>query len=398
MSIEDRLTKIPGLLRPLEARYTQEPRGRYQGRAALLAAPRTVEDVAEVVCACADTRTPIIPYGGGTGLVGGQIAAEDRPVILTLERMTAIRATYAEENAMVVEAGAILADIHTAAANIDRLFPLTLASQGSARIGGLLATNAGGVNVLRYGNARELCMGIEAVMPDGSIWHGLKRLRKDNAGYDLRNLLIGSEGTLGIITAATLKLAPIPAGEGTAMLTVPSPEAALSLLALARDLMGEGVSAFELISGQGLRFLAEKLPDIRTPFDAPPDWSVLIDVGLPRGLDPTEALGTLFETALAHGLTTTGTIAQSERERADLWSVREHLPEANRRIGAISSHDISVPLSEIPNFIPAATRALTDIGDYRINCFGHVGDGNLHFNVFPQPGRTREDHEVERPD
>ncbi|MGR3468345.1 MAG: FAD-binding oxidoreductase [Shimia sp.] len=398
MTLEDRLNdRLPGVLRPIEPRYTEEPRGRYTSTATLLASPRTTREVAAIVEACVETRTPIIAYGGGTGLVGGQITPEAAPLVLSLERMTAIRAIHPAENAMVVEAGAILSDVQDAARAAGRLFPLTLASQGSARIGGLLATNAGGVNVLRYGNARDLCLGLEAVLPDGSIWHGLKRLRKDNAGYDLRNLLIGSEGTLGIITAATLALAPIPAGQGTALIHVPSPEAALSLLALARDQVGDCVSAFELISGQGFHFLAETLPDLRQPFATPPAWSVLVDLGLPRGLSPEAALTDIYTAAEAAGLATDGVIAQSARERDDLWNLREHLPEANRRIGAISSHDISLPLSEIPPFIPRATQALARVGDYRINCFGHLGDGNLHFNLFPQPGRSRADHEAERP-
>ncbi|MGR3436433.1 MAG: FAD-binding oxidoreductase [Shimia sp.] len=396
------LADLPAdLFREAEARHLEEPRGRYTGTPGLLAQPRDTAQVARIISACAEHGVPVIPYGGGTGLVGGQVAQGTAggppPLILSLERMTAIRATYPTEDVMVVEAGAILADVQAAATGIDRLFPLSLASEGTARIGGILATNAGGVNVLRYGNARDLCLGLEAVLPDGSVWNGLTRLRKDNAGYDLRDLLIGSEGTLGIVTAAALKLAPIPAGEGTALMVVPSPAAALDLLALARARMGEGVSAFELMSRQGLDFLAETLPDIRQPFDAAPAWSALIDVGLPRGLHPATALEDLFAAALDAGLVTDGLVAQSDAQRRDFWAIREHIPEANRRIGAISSHDISVPLSAIPTFVERAGPALARIGEYRINCFGHVGDGNLHYNVFPRPGRSRADHEAERP-
>jgi FAD/FMN-containing dehydrogenase len=377
-------------------RYFEEPRGRWQGQGVVLA-PDSAEGVAQVVRACAAARVPVVPYGGGTGLVGGQIAPDGPvPVILSLERMRAVRGIWPGENVMVVEAGAILQDIHTAAEEAGRLFPLSIASKGSARIGGLLATNAGGVNVLRYGNARDLCLGLEAVLPDGRIWHGLKRLRKDNTGYDLRNLLIGSEGTLGVITAAALRLAPRPAGEGTALMSVAGPQAALDLLALARDHMGEGVSAFELMHRQGLDFLAETLPDIRQPFAVPPEWFVLIDVGLARGLDPAGALEALFAEGVEAGLVSDGVIAQSQAQRHAFWEVREQIPEANRRIGSIASHDISLPLSAIPAFVARGAGVVAGLGDFRINCFGHLGDGNLHYNVFPAPGRTREDHRADR--
>ncbi|SLN48413.1 putative FAD-linked oxidoreductase [Roseovarius gaetbuli] len=377
--------------------YLEEPRGRWQGRAGVVVAPDCTEDVAKIVRAAFEAAVPLVPYGGGTGLVGGQLSPEGAlPVILSLERMRAVRGVYTEENVMVVEAGAILQDIHEAAAKVDRLFPLSIAAKGSARIGGNLATNAGGVNVLRYGNARDLCLGLEAVLPDGQIWHGLKRLRKDNTGYDLRNLLIGSEGTLGVITAAALKLYPRPAGEGTAVMVVRDPRAALDLLALARDHMGEGVSAFELMHRQGLEFLAQELPDIRQPFDTHPEWFVLIEVGLARGLDPASALETLFAEAMEAGLVSDGIIAQSEAQRQAFWEVREQIPEANRRVGSASSHDISLPMGAIPDFVEKGREVIAALGAFRINCFGHLGDGNLHYNVFPMPGKTRADHDAER--
>jgi FAD/FMN-containing dehydrogenase len=310
---------------------------------------------------------------------------------LSLERMTAIRAVHPEENVMLVEAGAILSDIHDAAARVNRLFPLSIAAKGSARIGGMLATNAGGVNVLRYGNARDLCLGLEVVLADGRIWNGLSRLRKDNTGYDLRHLMIGSEGTLGVITAASLRLVPRPAAEGTALMVVDSPAAALTLLSMARDLMGEGVSAFELMHANGLHFLAQMLPDIRQPFAEIPDWFVLIDVGLAHGLDPATALETLFARAVDADLVSDGLIAQSEAQRHQFWEVREQIPQANRRIGAISSHDISLPLGLVADFIARADTLIAAMGDFRINCFGHLGDGNLHYNVFPDHGKTRAD-------
>ncbi|MET4128501.1 FAD-binding oxidoreductase [Roseovarius sp. MBR-6] len=390
------LAVSPGALREAAPRYFEEPRGRWQGHG-MVVAPGSTEEVAAVVRACAAARVPVVPYGGGTGLVGGQICPGGAmPVILSLERMRAVRGLWPEENVIVVEAGAILEEVHGVARGAGRLFPLSIASKGSARIGGLLATNAGGVNVLRYGNARDLCLGLEVVMPDGQIWHGLKRLRKDNTGYDLRNLMIGSEGTLGVITAAALRLAPLPAAEGTAFFVVESPRAALDLLSLARDHLGEGVSAFELMHRQGLEFLAETLPGIRQPFAERPEWFVLVDVGLARGLDPAAALEGLFAAGMEAGLVSDGLIAQSEAQRRDFWEVREQTPEANRRIGSVSSHDMSLPLSVIPEFIERGREVINGIGDFRINCFGHLGDGNLHYNIFPMPGRSRADHMAER--
>jgi len=394
----DLRARLPAaVFRELTPAYLEEPRGRFRGQGALLLAPGRVEEAAEIVRACAAARVGIVPYGGGTGLVGGQIMETGpAPVIVTLERMRAIRAVHADENVLVAEAGCILAEVQAAAEAAGRLFPLSLASEGSARIGGLLSTNAGGLNVLRYGNARDLCLGIEAVLPDGSILKGLKRLRKDNTGYDLRHLLIGAEGTLGLITAAALKLAPRPAATGAALLAVRDPAAALALLAIARDRVGEGISAFELIHRAGLDFLAETMPDLRRPFADPPDWMVLIELGLGAGQDPGAALEDLFAGAFEAGLVADGLVAQSEAQRQDFWTMRETIPLANRRIGAIASHDIALPLSAIPDFIAAAGPALARIGRFRINCFGHLGDGNLHYNVFPLRGETRADHEAQR--
>ena len=395
-----RLQLPEGTLRAPEPRYLEEPRGRYNGQAAAIAMPRTTQEVATLVRAAHDARVAVVPYGGGTGLVGGQIMEADGPLplVISLERMTALRGIYPQENVMTVEAGMVLADVQAAAQEAGRLFPLSLAAEGTARIGGTLATNAGGVNVLRYGNARDLCLGLEAVLPNGEIWHGLSRLRKDNTGYDLRNLLIGAEGTLGIITAAALKLSAIPAEQGTAILSVSSPAAAIDLLALARDQLGETISAFELIHRQGLAFLRETLPDLRLPFDDLPEWCVLVDLGLPKGRAPQDELAALFEGAYEAGLSDDGVIAQSEAQREALWAVREHIPEANRRIGSVSSHDISIPISRIPEFIVEGGKRIAALGDLRINCFGHLGDGNLHYNVFPAQGKDRSAYEHLRSD
>ncbi len=378
--------------------YLEEPRGRYSGTAGLLLAPGSAQEVSAIVTACRDAHVGVIPYGGGTGLVGGQIAENlPAPVIVSLERMTAISAIDPVENVLVCEAGAVLQNVQDAAEGAGRLFPLTLASQGSARIGGNLATNAGGVNVLRYGNTRDLCLGLEAVLPDGSIWNGLTPLRKNNTGYDLRHLLIGAEGTLGIITAASLKLFPRPQAVGAALMAVPDPQAALDLLALAGEQLGGQVSAFELIHRQGLEFLVEVGPEVKAPFAEPPEWMVLIDLGCFAGTVPEEALEVLFAEAFARKLVSDGVIATSLEQRLAFWSIRESIPEANRRIGSVSSHDISVPITRIPEFITRGAKELGKLAEFRINCFGHVGDGNLHYNVFPTRGKSRDDYEAERP-
>ncbi len=395
--IERLKTELPvSALRTPEARYLEEPRGRWVGQALAVIAPATTGEVATVLRIANETRTPVIPYGGGTGLVGGQIMDDGAPPILvSLERMAAIRALDAQAGTMVVEAGAILQNVHSAAEAEGWIFPLTLASQGSARMGGLLATNAGGVNVLRYGNTRDLVLGIEAVLADGTVIAGLSPLRKNNMGYDLRHLLIGSEGTLGIITAASLRLFPMPSARGAALMAVPTPAAALALLRLAQARIGEGISAFEMMGKMGFDFLDEVGPSYRMPLAVVPDWTVLIDLGLAHGR-PEDALEGLFSDAYEAGLVTDGVIAQSEAQRADFWAIRENIPEANRRIGAVSSHDIAVPVASIPDFIARAPALLAKINTFRINCFGHLGDGNLHYNVFPMPGRSRADHAAER--
>ena len=380
-----------------EAKYLEEPRGRFAGQAGLIATPHSTEDVARLIRLASDLNVAVVPYGGGTGLVGGQVAEGALvPLVMSTERMTKVRAVYPQENVLIADAGVILADVQAAAAEAGRLFPLSLAAEGSARIGGNLATNAGGTGVLRYGNARDLCLGVEAVLPDGSIYHGLSRLRKDNTGYDLRHLLIGAEGTLGIITAAALKLFARPSDRAVAMLAVASPQAALSVLECLRNHAGESVSAFELIHRQGYDFLRDTLPDIRRPWDDPPDWSILVELGMSHAGQGIQTLETVFEETVNAGWVSDGMIAQSEAQADAFWSVREHIPEANRRIGSVSSHDISVPLGAMPAFIEEGGRRISRLGAFRINCFGHVGDGNLHYNVFPMPGKSRADHLAER--
>ena len=378
--------------------YLEEPRHLYHGAPTFVARPTSTKQVATVVKAANAARVGIVPYGGGTGLVSGQIAPDSPvPLILSLEKMTAIRAIHAAESTLVAEAGAIVADVQAAAEAENRLFPLSYGAEGTARIGGALSVNSGGLNVLRYGMARNLCLGIEAVLPDGQVLHGLKRLRKDNTGYDLRHLLIGAEGTLGVITAAALALSPRPAARATAFISVASPEAALSLLSLIRDEVGEAVEAFEFFSDAAFTFLTEAFPDLRQPFDAVPQWAVLTEFGMGPGSDPDAAMMRVFEKALEMDLATDGAIAQNEQQRADFWRLREAVPEANRKIGAIASHDISLPLSEIPAIYEEGTKAIQAVVPCRINAFGHMGDGNIHFNAFPPKGENRDDYRKHAP-
>jgi FAD/FMN-containing dehydrogenase len=399
---DDVMTRLAEALPPTALRaptspYLEEPRGRWHGQARVVIAPGDTAEVATCLRLCNETRTPVIPFGGGTGLVGGQLSDEaPAPIVLSLERMRAVRDLDADAGTMVVEAGAVLSDIHATAEAEGWIFPLTLASQGSARLGGLLATNAGGVNVIRYGNARDLVLGIEAVLADGTVIETLSPLRKNNMGYDLRHLLIGSEGTLGVITAASLRLFPKPAQQSAALMVVPDPQAALALLRLSQRQAGGDLSAFELIGRQGLLFLDEVGPETRQPFADRPEWMCLIDLGTGGERPGDDLLEALFAQAADAGLVTDGVIARSGAQRMAFWTLRENIPAANRRIGAVSSHDISLPVALVPRFIAEAPERLSAIDDFRINCFGHLGDGNLHYNVFPRPGRSRNDHENQR--
>lgn len=390
-TLESQLPK--GTIQPADNRYLEEPRGRYFGQPGFVAKPKSTKEVSIIVAACNQARVGVVPYGGGTGLVGGQVFPDGPvPLVLSLERMNAIRDVHAEENVIIAEAGAILQNVQEAAEGKGLLFPLSLASEGSCCIGGNLATNAGGLNVLRYGNTRDLCLGLEAVLPDGQIWNGLTRLRKDNTGYDLRNLLIGSEGSLGVITAAALKLFPRPQNYGTALFTVPSPDAALELLNLSRRVAGNDVSAFELMHRVGLEFLRETLPEVRQPFEDLPEWLVLLDLGVIGSQDCSELLLQIFEDGMERGVVLDGLVAQNATQREQFWAVRERIPQANKRIGSIVSNDVSLPLSEIANFIDEGRRKLEALGNIRLNCFGHLGDGNLHFNVFPAKGKSRDEY------
>lgn len=378
-----------GALEPAEhPRYFEEPRGAWRGLGAVVVRPASVEETRFVVAAAAEARVGLVPWSGGTGLVGGQTQIDGpAPILLSLERLNRVCAASPDDNALVIEAGATLSAAQDAAAAVDRLFPLSLASEGSCTVGGVLSTNAGGVQVLRYGNARELCLGVEAVLPDGAVFHGLHGLRKNNLGFDLRHLLIGAEGTLGVITAAALKLSPRPAARAVALVALESPKAALTLLRRLQSEVGETVSAFELMSATGMAFVEACIEGARIPLESRPPWYALMEVA---DRAPRDGLEAALAAAFEDGVITDAVVAASEAQADQLWRLREETPTANRKIGALASHDVSTPLSALPDFIAAGHAAVAAVDPrLRVNCFGHVGDGNLHFNLFPPEGETR---------
>ena len=372
------------------ASYCTDWRGRYTGRPLCVVLPANSEEVAAIVRACAQARVPIVPQGGNTGLVGGA-TPRGGEVLVSLKRLNRIRAVDAGNNAITVEAGCTLHAVQQAAAAVDRLFPLSLASEGSATIGGNLSTNAGGVQVLRYGNARELTLGLEVVLPDGRLWSGLRALRKDNTGYDLKHLFIGAEGTLGLITAATLKLFPQPQTMATAWLAVPYPAAAVQLLGFIRKVAGEALTAFELVGRSALELVLQHIPAARNPLVGKHHWYVLLEIADFHD-SRVARLEAVLQEAMMEKLVGDAAIATSEAQRMALWALRENISEAQRIEGFSIKHDIAVPVSRIPEFIERAEAALhTEFPAVRIVCFGHIGDGNLHYNLSqPAAGSNEE--------
>lgn len=367
------------------AGYLVEPRGLYQGRAALVARPDSTQGVADLIRLCAEARVGILPWGGGTGLVGGQVRTEGPAcVVLSLERMRALRRLSPEDGALTIEAGATLAAAQEAAASADRLFPLSLASEGSCTVGGILSTNAGGVQVLRYGNARDLCLGLEVVTAQGEVWDGLSPLRKNNTGYDLRHLFVGAEGTLGVITAASLKLFPRPRAFAAGWAALASPAAALSVLARLQAASDGAVSAFELIPAFGLELSMRANPGIASPLAAPSAWMALAEVSGAREEPVAEALESAFAAAWEAGEISDAAIAASETQRKSLWLLRESLSEAQKLEGGGIKHDVSLPPRHIPEFLEKAAALVERMAPGARPCpFGHMGDGNLHYNVLP---------------
>jgi FAD/FMN-containing dehydrogenase len=361
--------------------YVVDWRKLFPGRPACVVRPTSTEQVAQIVQICREAGTPIVPQGGNTGLAGGAVPdASGTQVVLSLNRMAAIRNVDPVGMTIEVEAGCILKVAQDAAATAGRLLPISLAAEGSATIGGVVAANAGGVNVLRYGMTRNLVLGLEVVLPDGTIANGLRRLRKDNAGYDWKQLFIGSEGTLGIVTAAVLRLLPRPKHSVTALLSVSDPEAALRLLELAQDELGDQVTAFELISRTSMELVA-KHAGLKPPI-AEGEWFVLIEAASSlAGL--REAAETMLGSAFEHEIALDGVIAESGAQAAQLWALREHVTESEAREGKSVKHDVSVPLTSVPRFLVEAGEALAaGSAGTRVNAFGHLGDGNIHYNIF----------------
>jgi len=362
------------------APYVTDWRGRYKGSALAIVRPGDTPQVAEVVRLCAQAGVAIVPQGGNTGLCGGATPTSGE-VVVCLTRLNRVRGIDVANNTITVEAGCTLAAVQEAATAADRLFPLSLAAEGTATIGGNLSTNAGGVQVLRYGNARELCLGLEVVLPDGRIWNGLRSLRKDNTGYDLKHLFIGAEGTLGLITAAVLKLYSRPRQVATAWAAVASPHSAVGLLTRLRERIGGRVTAFELVSRPSLDLVLKNIPHSRDPLPGRSPWQVLIELcdTMDSALDG--ALQEVLVEAVDAGEASDAALARSEEQALAFWRLRENISEAQKIEGVSIKHDISLPVSRIPEFIERCDAALAAaFPGVRIVCFGHLGDGNLHYN------------------
>jgi FAD/FMN-containing dehydrogenase len=371
--------------------FLAEWRGLYRGVAELVLMPPGTAEVSAVLRLCSRHGIGVVPQGGNTGLVGGSVARstpEGPQVILSARRMTAIRDLDPDNYTITAEAGCVLAALQAAAVEADRFFPLSLASEGSCQLGGNLSTNAGGTNVLRYGTARELVLGLEVVLPDGRVFDGLRALRKDNTGYDLKQLFIGAEGTLGFITAATCKLYPRPRGVATALVALADPEAAIALHSRARLALGDELIAFELISRRALSFVLEYLPQAREPLPVPAAWYVLLEIATARDqVAAEEDLERFLADCLESGLVQDGVAARSGVQRDELWALRHNVSEAQKVGGASIKNDISVPVSRVGDFIrEAEALVLALVPGIQVVAFGHVGDGNIHFNLTQPPG------------
>ncbi len=378
--------------------YNVDWRGRYHGDAKVVVKPATTSEVAAVVRACQEARVSMVPQGGNTSLCGGSIARPGHgEIIINLSRMNHILATDWDNDTLICEAGTILAKVQSEARQGGRLFPLSIASEGSAEIGGIISTNAGGTAVLRYGSMRSLVMGLEVVLPDGRVWDGMRSLRKDNSGYDLKHWFIGAEGTLGIITAAVLRLFPLPRVHATAWVAVKSPRAAVNLLGHLKAHSGERLTGFELVSRPALQMVLDRIPGSHDPLQQPSPWYVLVELD---DTDQDSKLHAVLEDSLHEAtsleMITDAVLAQSEIQADALWALREHISEAQRLEGISIKHDISVPVSRIPDLIEQATERLKSrFPGIRLLCFGHVGDGNLHYNL-SKPNRQENSEFIEQ--
>jgi D-lactate dehydrogenase (cytochrome) len=384
-------TEDPDVLGPL----LHEQRGLFVGRTALLVRPAGTQEVAEVVRICAEHRIAIVPQGGNTGVVGGGIPFEHgAEILLNMGRMNKILAIDAANFTLTVQAGCVLADIQRAAGAQDRLFPLSLGAEGSCQIGGNISTNAGGVNVLHYGTTRDLVLGLEVVLPSGEVWDGLRALRKDNTGYDLKQLFIGGEGTLGVVTAAVLKLFPYPKDVHTALVALRDLDAAIELLSMAREASGDAVTSLELIPRIGLEFAIRHVAGIADPLDRPHAYYALIEFsGTRPGGGMAANMETLLASAFEGGAILDAAVARSEAQRAGLWRFREAMVEAQRHEGGSIKHDIAVPVDKAPEFIRRATAAVeAAMPGIRPIPFGHIGDGNIHLNLSQPVGMDRDEY------
>jgi FAD/FMN-containing dehydrogenase len=372
-----------------------EWRDRWTGTTPFLALPKTTEEVAAVVGVCFEAGVPITPQGGNTGLVGGQIPQGE--VLLSTERLKRIRDLDAFDDVVVAEAGVTLAEVHAAAGEARRRFPVGLASEGSATVGGIVSTNAGGTQVLRYGMVRSLVLGLEAVLPTGEVWDGLKRLRKDNTGYDLKQLLIGAEGTLGVVTAAALKLSPEMASRAVAFIGVESPEGAIKLLSRAKEETGGAVEAFELMGRLGIEFALRNIAGTRDPLTEPHPWYVLAEFASGEPGSAETAMERFLAWGLEAGLVRDAAVAQTEAQAKALWAIRENQSPAQKPEGATWKHDVSVPVSQVATFLDRATAAMHAFAPgTRIAAFGHVGDGNIHYDVLRADGGSDAQHSARR--
>ena len=374
------------------APHLVENRGLYHGASPLLLKPGSVEEVSAILKLASETGAAIVPQTGNTGLVGGQTPREGgSDIILSLERMNRVRDIDPVGNTMIVDGGCTLADVHKAAAEHGRMFPLSLGSEGSCRIAGNLSTNAGGTAVLAYGNMRQLCLGLEVVLPTGEIWNGLRRLKKDNTGYDLRDLFIGAEGTLGVITGAVLKLFPQPLGHQVAFAGLQSVDDALTLFKNASSLCGTALTGFELMPRLGVEFTTRHIPGVRDPLETAHPWYVLIDISTSDSAETAERMmSALLEQGYEAGLIQDATIASSEAQQKAIWHMRESMSDAQKPEGGSIKHDVSVPVAQIPQFMQeAAAGVMAAMPGARICAFGHMGDGNIHYNISQPVGADK---------
>ena len=371
--------------------YLHEPRDLFLGQTGLVLRPGNVEEVSKIMALASKTRTPIVPQGGNTGLVGGQSPRAAGEVLLSLSRLDKVRNVDPVGRNLTVEAGVVLQRVREAADAAGLLFPLSLGSEGSCQIGGNLSSNAGGTGVLAYGNSRELCLGVEAVLPSGEIIHGLRRLKKDNRGYDIRNLLVGSEGTLAVITAAVVKLFPKPAGREVAYVGLQSPQAALDLLKRAERAAGQQLTAFELLPRIGMEFTLRHSQGIRDPLQSVFPWYVLVEISSGRSQeDARETLEEILGSAMEAGLVSDAVIAKSLSEAKDFWTLREEMSWAQKPEGGSIKHDVAVPVARVPEFLTRADNAVLEaMPDARIVAFGHLGDGNIHYNISQPVGADK---------